>query len=505
LSIKRQSLWTLLPLLVNAAVGFVSLPLFLRFFGNDLYALWSYVAILGGMFGFSDMGVGVSVGRYIGVALGRNDHESVRGYWGTGNAIILPFLTVTSLLFIILGVWLGPMWFNVSSANVGLLRSCFVAGGFGLFFSYYGNHWMILSQAYLDFKFISMVRLFFALLQIIPALLLAALTHNPLLVTAWGALASALQLLVFVWHARHKYQIGFHFRAASMQRLREMAAFVGKTFAALVSGSLFGPIDRVLLGRLALPADFSPYVFCSNATTRLQSLSTSVMCPVLYNTARVVGDMRGAAAKIYNETFAFIFDWYLLAALWIGLWHPVLLRLWLTHTMGASLGLATAAKVGPLLVPLVIACCLSAMSAISSAQLPSINRMGAAVIFSIVAGLSAVAGVWIGWHIAGVVGAAYGYMFSRLALVAQDLFIIRLLKAGGWLAPRTWFKFAAQCLVAAALASAYWVFPATSCWLLIPAACHAALVAAFLLRQPLGKMLTGVGDWQKSLSSAARK
>ena len=90
------------------------MPLFYRYFGNDLYALWGYVVTFAGMFGFSDLGVGVSVGRYVGVALGRNDHDSVRGYWGTGNAVILPFLTLASLLFIFLGAWLGPKWFNVA-------------------------------------------------------------------------------------------------------------------------------------------------------------------------------------------------------------------------------------------------------------------------------------------------------------------------------------------------------------------------------------------------------
>jgi O-antigen/teichoic acid export membrane protein len=488
-----------LPLLVSAAVGFVSLPLFLRFFGNDLYAVWSYVAVLAGMFGFSDVGIGVSVGRYVGVALGRNDQDGVRGYWGTGNAIILPFLAVASLLFIGLGVWLGPKWFNVSTENVSLLRWCFVAGGAGLFFAYYGNHWMILSQAFLDFRFISMVRVALALLQIIPALLLAAFTQNPLLVTAWGALVNLLQLIIFIWHARRKYQMGFHFRAASMARVREMAAFAGKTFAAVISSSVFGSIDRVLLGRFAPSADFSPYTFSSNATTRLQSFSVSVMGPVLFNTARIVEEGREEAAKIYNETFTFIFDWYVLAALWIGLWHPVLLRLWLTHTMGAGLGLATAAKVGPLLVPLVIACCFNAMSNISTAQLTSINRLGVAVIFSTSAGLLAVAGVWIGWNLAGLVGAAYGFMFSRLALVGQDVFIIRLLAAGGWLAPHTWSRFGAQCLLAAVLAPIYFILPPTSLWLLIPAGFHAGLVAAWLLRKPVRRIMGEVKGLQTLL------
>ena len=485
----------MLPLLVGVAVSFVSLPLFLRFFGNDMYALWSYVATLAGMFGFADMGMGSVIGRYVGVALGKNDPAGVRSYWGTGNAIILPFLTLASLAFIGLGVWLGPKWFNISPDNAGLLRWCFVAGGFGLFFGYYGNHWMILSQAHLEFQFISVARVAMTLLQIIPALALTACTRNPLLVTLWGVFVNLLLLGIFIWHARRKFHLGFHLRAASLARVREMAAYAGKNFLGLIVGSLFGSIDRVLLGRFASAADFSPYAFSANATARLQGLSVAVMGPVFYNAARVIDSGREAAAKIYNETFAFVFDWYLLAAIWIGLWHPVLLRVWLTHTMGMKLGLATAAQAGPLLTPLVIACCFSAMANISTAQLASLNRLGMVVIFSTVAGLLAVAGVWIGWNLAGVVGAAYGFLFSRLALVAQDLFAIHLMKAGGWLDVHTWLKIGAQGLVGAFFALGYLFIPRDSLWLLIPAGLHGGLVAAWLVRHRLRKSIASRLGW----------
>ncbi|HYA79089.1 MAG TPA: hypothetical protein VED19_01105, partial [Candidatus Nitrosopolaris sp.] len=405
------------------------------------------------------------------------------------NAIVLPFLTLASLAFIGLGVWLGPKWFNISPDNAGLLRGCFAAGGFSLFFGYYGNHWMILSQAFLEFKFISVARVAMMLLQIIPALALAAFTRNPLLVICWGAFVNLLLLGVFVWHARRKFHISFHFRAASFARVQEMAAYVGKSFVVLITGSLFSSIDRVMLGKFAPPADFSPYVFSANISSRLQSLSVSVMGPVLYNTARVVDSGREAAAKIYNDTFAFVFEWYLLAAIWVGLWHPVLLRVWLTHTMGMKLGLATVAQVGPLLTPLVIACCFSSMANISTAQLASLNRLGMTVVCSTAAGLLAIAGVWIGWNLAGVVGAAYGFLFSRLALVAQDLFAIRLLKAGGWLSPHTWLKVGAQVLVGAFFALSYLFIPHDSLWLLVPAALHGGLVAIWLLRHHLRKLI----------------
>jgi O-antigen/teichoic acid export membrane protein len=489
MSIKRQSVWSLLPLLVTAAVGFFSMPLFLRFLGNDMYALWGYIITFTGMFGFADLGLGVAVGRYVSVALGKNDLDAVRGYWGTSNVIILPFLTLVSLAFIGVGVWLGPKWFNVSSDHVGLLRACFVAGGFGLFLAYYGTYWMILSQAFLDFKFISLLRVAMTLLQILPAISLAFFTKNPLLLLWWSTFVSLLQLGVFVWHARRNYHLGLNLRMASFARFREMAAYTGKMFLSLIAGSLFGSIDRVMLGKFAPAADFSPYFFSGNIAGRLQGLSVAVMGPVLYNTARVVDHGSAAAAKIYNETFAFVFEWYLLAALWLGLWHPVLLRLWLVHTMGLKLGEQTALLVAPLIIPLVVACCITAMANISGAQLASLNRLGTAIGFTVAAGLLAVAGVWVGWNTTGVVGAAYGFLFSRLAYLAQDLFTIRLLKAGGWLDYHTWLKMGAQGLVSAVFALSYFWFRPNSYWLLVPATLHGGLVAAWILRRPLRNLL----------------
>ncbi len=70
MSLKKQTLWSIVPLLVITAINIVSVPLFYRFLGPVLYALWFYVLTFTGAFGFMDLGLGVAVGRYIGVALG---------------------------------------------------------------------------------------------------------------------------------------------------------------------------------------------------------------------------------------------------------------------------------------------------------------------------------------------------------------------------------------------------------------------------------------------------
>ena len=461
MSIKRQTLWSLAPLLVTVAVAMYTMPKFYLYLGDEMYAVWGYISSLNGMFGFADLGLGVAVGRYISVALGKNDQAAVRGYWGTGNLILLPFLFLVMLAFIGVGVWVGPKYFNVAAADIGLLRACFVVGGFSLFFGYYGTYWLILSQAHLDFKFISLVRVIMTLLQILPALVIARFTRSPFWLVVWSALISLLQLVVFAWHGRRHYHLGLNLKSASRARAREMAAFTGKMFAGLMAGAFFGNVDRLILGNraFAAAAEYNHYTIAGNVAQRLQGLSASVMGPVMFNSSRVAESGRAAAAKIYNDSFAFIFEWYLLAALWLGLWHPVLLRLWFAHTMGVAKGLATAGLVSPLLIPLVVAGCLTAIANISNSQLASLNRLGTTVWFTIAAGLLTIAGVWTGWQLAGVTGAAYGFLGSRIAYVAQDLYTIRLLRAGGWLDRRTWRMIGGQGLVAGLFALVYCALP----------------------------------------------
>jgi O-antigen/teichoic acid export membrane protein len=481
MSIKRQSLWNVAPMVITAASAIISVRLFFHFLSTDMYALWGYVLAFGGIFGFADLGLGVAVGRYISAALGKNDLAAVRGYWGTGNLIILPFVLLIALTMITVGIWLGPKWYNVAAANVPLLQACFVASGFELFFSFYSQYWLVLAQANLDFKFVGMLRSAMALLRVIPMVTLAYWTNNTLALTAWGAVVAFVELLFFVVHGRRKYRLGLDLGAAGWAHAKEMASYVAKNFFGLIVNAGFGQIDRQIVGRFAAPADFLYYTTAGNVSSRMQSLSVAIMGPVLFNTVRVGDNNRVSAAKIYNDSFQFVFEWYLFAAIFIGLWHPVLVRLWL--------GQSRAASIAPLLVPLVLACCFNAIANVSSAQLAGLNRLGAAICFSIAAGLLAVAAVCYGWQTAGAIGAAYGLLVSRIAYVAQDLFAIRLLKAGGWLDLQTWKKMAAQILVAAIFVPCYLAVARDSFWLLLPAAVHGVLVAGWLLRHPLRKWI----------------
>jgi O-antigen/teichoic acid export membrane protein len=488
MSLKRQTLWSILPLASVTLVNLVSVPLFYRYLGAEMYALWFYVATFMGAFGFMDFGMGVAVGRYVGVSLGRGDVSAAREYWGTGNLIVIPLLAVMAIAFAGIGVWFGPVWFNVAPENVSLLRWSFVAGGAGLFFSYYSQFWLMLSQAHLDFRFLGILRTGVSLLQVLPSIPLAWATRNPLVLILWAAAISFLQLLIFVWHARRSYQWGFCFAKHSWERAKEMALYTTKTLVTLVVNA-FSAVDRLILGRLAPAADFAHYNICVNVGLRIQGLSVAVMGPVFSQTNRAVGGGDPASpAAVYDETFNFTFPWYLLLSVWVAVWHPVLLRLWLGQDL--------AAVVEPMFVPVIIASCLTAISNISTAQLGSLNRVGTGLFFNVGTACLFVVAVYVGWHWNGVAGVAWAFLASRVVMLAQDLFVIRLVRAGGWLSKATWRQIGTQICVGLMFALSLLIQPPTSFWHLIPALLHGALVAAWLLRQGTfrGKSKAGQGQ-----------
>ena len=485
MSLKRQFFWSMVPLLAVTLVNLFSVPLFLRFLGQDLYALWFYVNTLSGTFGFMDMGLGAAVGRYIGVALGAQDPAAVRRYWGTGNLMALPVLTLMMTVFIAIGAFFGPHWFRVSPENARLLQWAFVAGGVSLFVNYYTNFWLVLSQAHFDFRFTGLLRSVLSVLQVLTSIWLAWLTRNPVVLILNGLFFSVVQLGFFVWHARRSYQLGFNLRDATMACAREMFHFGSKVFGTVLVSAFGSSTDRLFLGRLAPPAVFADYTVGYNFGQRIQGLSFTIMGPVFHQTSRALGKSgREATAAIYNETFDFTFGWYALMGIWTACWHPVFLRLWLRNAELAS-------QVAPAFTPLVIAFCLSGIASISTAQLAPLNRVGVELGFNIVNSICLGAFAVAGWYWDGLAGVGWGVLASRMVVVAQDLYVIRMVKGGGWLAWHTWRHLLAQCIVGGAFYGLGLFLPRPSNWEIVPALLHGTLVAAWLSRRYVGKFILG--------------
>jgi hypothetical protein len=151
-----------------------------------------------------------------------------------------------------------------------------------------------------------------------------------------------------------------------------------------------------------------------------------------------------------------------------------LLRLWLGEDLGG--------QISSFFVPIIVGCCLTAISSISCAQLGSLNRLGLLLFFGAMTGLLLVGGVWLGWRFWGIAGAAWGFLFSRVALIAQDLAVVRIIGAGGWLSSKTWKQVAGHLLVALGFYLSFLWIEGHSLLRLFPAGLHGILIAVAMFR-----------------------
>jgi O-antigen/teichoic acid export membrane protein len=473
------------PLLVISVVNFVSVGLFYRYLGDEMYALWMYVNTLNGTFGFTDLGLGVAVGRYLGIAIGAQDRAALEQYWGTSNVLALLVVSVMAVIFIGVGVVFGPIWFQVSPAHISFLRWAFVAGGVSLWMSYYGNFWMVLSQAHFDFKFIGLSRSILSVTQVATTLYLAWLTQNPVLLIWVGAAFGFVQLVVYVRHALTRYRLGLSLRHSNWARAKELFGISNKVFGTVLVNSFGGSLDRIVLGRLAPPAAFTYYNIANSPGSRIAALGASIMGPVFHQTSRALGKGdRAQTVAIFNESFNWTFGFYALGAIWTICWHPIFLRLWLGGDLANS--------VAPAFTPLVVAFCITGIGMISNAQLVPLNRVGVEFIFSVIRTICLGLFTWLGWRWGGLAGVAWGVLASRIAVIAQDLYTIRLIGGGGWLAWQTWRNLLAQIAVGAAFFAASLLLPPASWWLIVPAALHGGLMAAWLLRRQIVRGLQSI-------------
>ena len=413
-----------MPILVTSVVSVISVPLYFRVLGDQMYAMWFYVGTLTGAFGFMDLGVGVAVGRFMGVALGRNDTDAVEEYWATGHAIVLPFVLFFAIVFVVVGGIWGPEWFKVAGHDATTLRWAILWGGVGLFFSYYGQMWNVLAQAYLDFKYLSILRTWTGLASTLGTVAVALIFKSVAVIMAYSTALGLLSFLLLYFRGNNHYKLPLKFSNFRKARLIEMLPYTLKTFGQLLSGSVLGSLDRVFLGRLAPAADFAAFGVSQNIGGRISSLSVAIMGPIFNNTARGVGgDQSKKPREIYRESFKFLFPWYSLVIIGVFFWSGPVTELWL----GAKYGNA----VGQTFPWVVAALCLTAISSISAAQLGGLDRVGTGLIVQTLANLMSAAGVVAGWYWWGIAGAAAGFFVSRLVYVFQDALVRRWVGISG--------------------------------------------------------------------------
>lgn len=415
-SIRLQTIWSIIPIFLTSVISIISVPIYYKVLGAEMYAIWFYVATLTGAFGFMDLGIGVSVGRFMGVALGSGDDQAAREFWSTGGIIVLPLIAFFAILFVLIGVVWGPGWFKVSGDDGVIMRWAIAFGGIGLFLSYCSQMWFMLSTTHLDFRFISLIRTIVALSTTIGSVLLAVISKNAACLVAFTTIISAIQFYFLIRHSNRHYCMHVRFSDFRMHRMKQMMPYTMKTFAQLLSNSIIGSMDRIILGRLCSASEFASYGVSLNVASRFQSISQAVMGPVFANSSRGVGgDPSRKPSAIYEESIILIAPIYLFITLWLFAWSDPLLKFWLGEDNGNLTSLS---------LPWVTAALsIAAIANISTAQLGSLDRVGTGFLLSTTQNLLSGIFVFAGWHVDGLRGASVALLIARFPSLIQDAIV----------------------------------------------------------------------------------
>jgi hypothetical protein len=87
---------------------------------------------------------------------------------------------------------------------------------------------------------------------------------------------------------------------------------------------------------------------------------------------------------------------------------------------------------------------------------------------------------------------AWGFLFSRIAYIVQDLYVVHLIHAEGWRSSHTWRTLGWQGGLGLAFSLTILWLPRDSLWNIGPALAHAGCAAFFALgipRKRLGEIL----------------
>ena len=423
-SLKSQTLWNFVPITATMITGLITVRLFLKYLSDDNYAIYFYVLSLGGVFGFMDLGIGCSVGRYIGMALGANDRQAVREYWGTGHSVLLPILLAGAVLFGLVGVIFGPHWFIGAKGHEPLLRECYIIGAAGLFVGFYFQTWNMLAQAHLDFAFTGVLNLIANLSSTVLCVSAAAWTGNPALVLAVPPLIGAIQLIALGIRARSRYGLGWNVRDFRMSRLNEMRGYCLRMFVNLLVGSFTGGFDKIAAGRVVPALSFKNYNIASNAGMRVQGVGAAIMNPTFFNTTRrMASHGLNGARDVYEEAVRMLGRFLIHGACVLAVWQTLLLTLWIGHQHATELM--------PVFYPITLAFLISALVLVSGAQMPALDWLNLWTGLLVLQAVMSAACVVAGWHFFGFRGLGYGLLAGRVVSLFQDKLTAHRLGAKG--------------------------------------------------------------------------
>lgn len=334
---------------INVGIAVVTVPITLRYLGNERFGLWMAISAVFAMAAFADFGIGNGVLNAVSTAFGRDDIDGIR------RAISSGFAVLTAIAVFLLAIFFTSYrfvdwsaFFRVTSAQgraeagpaIAVFFTCFALNipvdivqrvQLGLQQGFRTNLWQVIAGI------MSLV----ALLAAIEARLglpwlVAALAGIPLV----GVALNAVQFFFF---SRRDLLPGFHF--VSIEAIRHIARLGGLFFVLQLVGAISVSADNFIVARVLGANAVSGFSVPQRLFTVVATLLTMLLTPFwpAYGEAAARND-RAWIARTLRRTLFSALAFSSIASLVLLIFSNAILRLWVGPQIHATfwlmLGLA---------------------------------------------------------------------------------------------------------------------------------------------------------------------
>jgi hypothetical protein len=263
-----------------------------------------YVLTFTGAFGFMDLGLGVAVGRYIGLSLGKGDQSAVRDTGERATQSLVPILGLMAGAFSIVGAVGGP-----DGSTCHLRTSAFCSGRS--------------LQAELPFSLLITAIVADSVTGTLGFPICRHCANGNQCCAGWSSRAPGvgdagpLSVNRLVGHhgcvATFRPNMAcpsfvpdyFRFRFRTMDAPKGNGSLHREDICDAVRQFVLRCDRSLILGKIAPAAEFAHYTIAANAGNRVQALSQATMGPIFNQTNRVLSAGLPGVAAIYNEAFGF--------------------------------------------------------------------------------------------------------------------------------------------------------------------------------------------------------
>ena len=271
-------------LIANQA-GFV-LPVVITFFispfvvhtlGDEMYGIWSLIVSFTGHYSMLTLGIQGAATRYVAFAAGKQDQQAMDRTISSSAAMLLPAALLTTLVGLILAVFLGD-WFNIPDTELGKAQIACILVALTAAMNFGTAVFACILTAFQRFDTLNLVRTggFVVRSALTVVLLMGGFKIVGL---AWLGLIVMVVSAIIFWVLAKVQAPGWKIRPSLVDRatVGTLFGYGLKSFVGVAGMMLKYQIDLLLIGAFLRPEDIAMYSLGSTLLTYVIQFLHSVV------------------------------------------------------------------------------------------------------------------------------------------------------------------------------------------------------------------------------------